>query len=129
MLSAPLHDQEKSLGAMNREIPPSSRYDAHDAGLIAMTHSEDARFATTEGTIYVSKPFRSRTTKKLRAMITFEARKTHFDTTNEASGTNEFRVRHLHFGCLRLRLTYSWPGFLYALLDVTVSVHSTDLYQ
>jgi sterol O-acyltransferase len=52
---------------------------------------EDGIFTTTEGTLHVSKPFRSRSTKKLRAMITFEPRKTHFDTTNEASGTNEFR--------------------------------------
>lgn len=61
-------------------------------------------------------------------MITFEPRKTHFDTTNEASGTNEFRVRLLRYGCLRLRLTYSWPGFLYALLDVIISVYTTNLY-
>ncbi|KAG2365007.1 MBOAT, membrane-bound O-acyltransferase family-domain-containing protein [Suillus spraguei] len=55
------------------------------------TRMEDGRFTTTEGTLHVSKPFRSRSTKKVRAMITFEPRKTHFDTTNEASGTNEFR--------------------------------------
>ncbi|KAG1795165.1 MBOAT, membrane-bound O-acyltransferase family-domain-containing protein [Suillus plorans] len=55
------------------------------------TRTEDGRFSTTEGTLHVSKPFRSRSTKKLRAMITFEPRKTHFDTTNETSGTNEFR--------------------------------------
>ncbi|KAG1740063.1 MBOAT, membrane-bound O-acyltransferase family-domain-containing protein [Suillus lakei] len=55
------------------------------------TRTEDGGFTTTEGTLHVSKPFQSRSTKKFRAMITFEPRKTHFDTTNEASGTNEFR--------------------------------------
>ncbi|KAH9840045.1 MBOAT-domain-containing protein [Rhodofomes roseus] len=48
-------------------------------------------FQTLEGTVHVSKPFRSRQTKKLRTMITFTPRKSHFDTTNERSGTNEFR--------------------------------------
>ncbi|KAH7890843.1 MBOAT, membrane-bound O-acyltransferase family-domain-containing protein [Phlebopus sp. FC_14] len=55
------------------------------------TRTETGRFSTTEGTLYVSKPFRSKSSKKLRAMITFEPRKSHFDTTNEFSGTNEFR--------------------------------------
>lgn len=50
-------------------------------------------FHTPEGTVHVSKPYRSRQTKKLRAMVTFTPRKSHFDTTNERSGTNEFRVR------------------------------------
>ncbi|KAK7025238.1 O-acyltransferase [Favolaschia claudopus] len=48
-------------------------------------------FKTPEGTIYVSKPFRSKTSKKLRAMITFAPRQSHFDINNEASGANEFR--------------------------------------
>lgn len=129
MLAAPLPLQEKPSDAMNHKALASSHKKFQDTGTIAIAHSEDGRFATTEGTIYVSKPFRSRSTKKLRAMITFEARKTHFDTTNEASGINEFRVRLLRYGLLRLRLTYSWPGFLHTLLDVIISVHSTDLYQ
>ena len=49
-------------------------------------------FKTTDGTIYVSQPFRTKSSKKLRALITFAPRKSHFDTTNESSGTNEFRV-------------------------------------
>jgi len=49
-------------------------------------------FNTTEGTIYVSKPFRSKKSKKLRATITFTPRISAFDTTNESSGANEFRV-------------------------------------
>jgi sterol O-acyltransferase len=50
-------------------------------------------FKTEEGTIYVSKPYRSKKSKKLRAMVAFTPRKSAFDTTNEMSGTNEFRVR------------------------------------
>lgn len=92
MLSAPLLNQEKSSGATNYKTSPSVPHGARDTGPIIMTtRTEDGRFATTEGTLHVSKPFRSRSTKKFRAMITFEPRKTHFDTTNEASGTNEFR--------------------------------------
>ncbi|KAK0501542.1 MBOAT, membrane-bound O-acyltransferase family-domain-containing protein [Armillaria luteobubalina] len=48
-------------------------------------------FETQDGTLYVSKPFRSRTSKKLRALITFAPRNSHFDTNNESSGSNEFR--------------------------------------
>ena len=48
---------------------------------------------TPAGTLYVSKPFRSKSSKKLRALITFTPRKSAFDTTNELSGANEFRVR------------------------------------
>lgn len=50
-------------------------------------------FKTSEGTLYVSRPIRSKSSKKLRALITFTPRKSHFDTTNESSGANEFRVR------------------------------------
>lgn len=49
-------------------------------------------FKTSEGTLYVSKPYRSKSSKKLRALITFAPRKSHFDISNESSGTNEFRV-------------------------------------
>lgn len=92
MLSAPLLNQEKVSGTTNYKTPHSVRHVAQDNGPIVMTtRMEDGRFTTTEGTLHVSKPFRSRSTKKVRAMITFEPRKTHFDTTNEASGTNEFR--------------------------------------
>ncbi|KAF9454320.1 MBOAT-domain-containing protein [Macrolepiota fuliginosa MF-IS2] len=48
-------------------------------------------FNTTEGTLYVSKPYRSKNSRKLRALITFTPRKSAFDTNNEASGVNEFR--------------------------------------
>jgi sterol O-acyltransferase len=46
---------------------------------------------SAEGTLYVSKPFRSKSAKRLRA-FTFKPRKSHFDMTNESSGSNEFRV-------------------------------------
>jgi hypothetical protein len=56
-------------------------------------------FKTTDGTIYVSKPFRSSTSKKLRAMVTFAPRQSHFDTNNVQSGMNEFRVSfHMRTG-------------------------------
>lgn len=43
------------------------------------------------GTLYVSQPYRSSSSNKLRAMVTFAPRKSHFDISNEASTTNEFR--------------------------------------
>ncbi|KAJ7504313.1 MBOAT, membrane-bound O-acyltransferase family-domain-containing protein [Mycena galericulata] len=55
------------------------------------TRTDSGGFSTPEGTIYVSKPFRSKSSKKLRAMITFAPRQSHFDINNESSGTNEFR--------------------------------------
>ncbi|KIY62249.1 MBOAT-domain-containing protein [Cylindrobasidium torrendii FP15055 ss-10] len=48
-------------------------------------------FNTAEGTIHVSKPFRSRASKRWRALVTFTPRISHFDINNERSGTNEFR--------------------------------------
>lgn len=92
MLSAPLLNQEEPSDATNYKTSPSARHGVQDnAPIVMATRTEDGGFTTTEGTLRVSKPFRSRSTKKLRAMVTFEPRKTHFDTTNEASGTNEFR--------------------------------------
>ncbi|TDL23633.1 hypothetical protein BD410DRAFT_814297 [Rickenella mellea] len=55
------------------------------------TKNEKGGIDTPEGTLYVSKPFRSGTSKKLRAMIRFVPRTSHFDTTNVNSGANEFR--------------------------------------
>jgi hypothetical protein len=52
-------------------------------------------FQSADGTFYVSKPFRSKSTKKLRATITFAPRASHFDTNNPTSGANEFRVSRL----------------------------------
>jgi sterol O-acyltransferase len=47
---------------------------------------------TTEGTLRVSKPFRTKTSRKPRALVTFTPRKSVFDINNETSGVNEFRV-------------------------------------
>lgn len=56
------------------------------------TRTQSGGFKTSEGTIYVSKPFRSKTSKKLRALVTFAPRTSVFDTNNATSGQNEFRV-------------------------------------
>lgn len=50
------------------------------------------KFNKTEGTLYVSKPYRTKDSRKLRALITFTPRKSVFDISNEVSGVNEFRV-------------------------------------
>ncbi|KAH9479357.1 putative sterol O-acyltransferase 1 [Psilocybe cubensis] len=49
-------------------------------------------FETSTGTLYVSKPYRSKASKKLRALITFAPRKSTFDITNDRSSSNEFRT-------------------------------------
>ncbi|EMD39091.1 hypothetical protein CERSUDRAFT_81871 [Gelatoporia subvermispora B] len=72
---APLTDE-----ARNKDIPPQMDRGPSVTG-----------FQTSEGTLYVSKPFRSSETQKLRAMITFQPRKSHFDINNESSNVNEFR--------------------------------------
>ncbi|EIN09521.1 hypothetical protein PUNSTDRAFT_66632 [Punctularia strigosozonata HHB-11173 SS5] len=56
-----------------------------------MERTPSGGFSTTNGTLYVSKPFRSRTSKKMRAMVSFAPRKSAFDIQNEQSITNEFR--------------------------------------
>ncbi|KAF8634546.1 hypothetical protein AX17_004137 [Amanita inopinata Kibby_2008] len=58
---------------------------------VELTRTASNGFETTDGTIYVSKPYRSRKSKKLRALVTFEPRKSVFDISNENSVTNEFR--------------------------------------
>lgn len=72
---------------MVSEPPPAVK-----SAILEATRTQSGAFATSEGTLYVSKSFRSKTSKKLRAIVTFEPRKSHFDTSNERSGTNEFRV-------------------------------------
>ena len=44
-----------------------------------------------QGTVYVSQPYRSSSQNKLRAMVTFAPRKSHFDISNESSTSNQFR--------------------------------------
>ncbi|KAF9266940.1 MBOAT-domain-containing protein [Marasmius fiardii PR-910] len=48
-------------------------------------------FKTSDGTLYVSKPYRSTSSKKRRAVVTFVPRQSVFDINNEASTRNEFR--------------------------------------
>lgn len=50
-----------------------------------------ASFKTGDGTLYVSEPFKSTKSSKKRALVTFAPRKSHFDISNESSGSNEFR--------------------------------------
>lgn len=88
-------------------------------------------FKTSDGTLYVSKPVRDKKSKKLRALITFAPRKSHFDTTNEMSGTNEFRVSTL-FGLLSrhvLRRIRGDLGIFYSFLDIHVPLHSPNLHH
>lgn len=56
-------------------------------------NSKTDGFETSTGTLYVSKPYRSKSSKKLRAQITFAPRNSAFDINNEHSVSNEFRVR------------------------------------
>ena len=56
----------------------------------------DDSFETANGTLYVSKPYRSRTSKKLRAVVSFVPRSSAFDINNESSNKNEFRVSFLY---------------------------------
>ncbi|PCH44439.1 MBOAT-domain-containing protein [Wolfiporia cocos MD-104 SS10] len=63
--------------------------DRHATPTLSRNQSID--FQTPEGTVHVSRSFRSSRTNKLRAMITFSPRKSHFDISNESSGANEFR--------------------------------------
>lgn len=58
-----------------------------------LSRKADEGFETSTGTLYVSKPYRSKSSKKLRALITFAPRTSVFDIGNETSITNEFRVR------------------------------------
>jgi sterol O-acyltransferase len=81
--------------------PPSSTSSEGVLTVPIAGRTNSGGFKTTDGTLYVSKPFRSKSSKKLRALITFAPRKSHFDTTNESSGTNEFRVS---IGALALEL-------------------------
>ncbi|KAF7309847.1 O-acyltransferase [Mycena indigotica] len=57
----------------------------------APSRTPSGGYALPEGTYYISKPFRSRSSKKLRAMVAFAPRESHFDINNPTSGANEFR--------------------------------------
>ncbi|KIK61813.1 hypothetical protein GYMLUDRAFT_42858 [Collybiopsis luxurians FD-317 M1] len=61
-------------------------------GLIQRTSSGNpSSYQTNDGTLYVSKPFISKGSKKPRALITFAPRESAFDINNEKSLANEFR--------------------------------------
>ncbi|KAF9466101.1 MBOAT, membrane-bound O-acyltransferase family-domain-containing protein [Collybia nuda] len=64
---------------------------AHISAPPIASRTPSGGFKTSEGTLYVSKPYRSKSSKKLRALITFAPRKSHFDIENESSKSNEFR--------------------------------------
>ncbi|KAE9394759.1 hypothetical protein BT96DRAFT_978389 [Gymnopus androsaceus JB14] len=51
-----------------------------------MSRTSSGGFQTSDGTLYVSKPFKSKSSKKLRAVITFAPRQSTFDINNESSG-------------------------------------------
>lgn len=94
--------------------------------------TDSGGFKTSEGTLYVSKPFRSKSTKKLRALITFAPRKSHFDTGNESSGSNEFRVSLPYFLTLVVHKIYGvcpYTGILHAILDIYVPLHRSNVYS
>ncbi|RDX48191.1 MBOAT-domain-containing protein [Lentinus brumalis] len=76
-----------------------------------------ASAGTSRGTLYVSQPYRS-SSNKLRAMVTFAPRKSHFDITNESSTTNQFRGF----------FTLFWVSlFLFAVRTYVVSTETNGL--
>lgn len=54
-------------------------------------HDKGGTLETQQGTLYVSKPYRSKATKKLRAMVAFVPRNSYFDLSNDASAKDDFR--------------------------------------
>jgi hypothetical protein len=90
------------------------------------TRTASGGFSTPEGTIYVSKPFRSKSSKKLRAMITFAPRQSHFDINNEQSGSNEFRVCTL---VQHVSKIHYFLGLFHPVLDIHVHLHRQHLYK
>jgi hypothetical protein len=89
-----------------------------------ITRGESGTLETEQGTLYISKPYRSKTTKKLRAMVTFAPRTSHFDLSNAASGQDEFRVSFVSpnyvFSLLR-------TGIFHTVLDIHVHSHRPDI--
>ncbi|KAJ7890451.1 hypothetical protein B0H14DRAFT_3081630 [Mycena olivaceomarginata] len=77
------------------------------------TRTESGGFVTPEGTIY-----------KLRAMITFAPRKSHFDINNEASGANEFRVCAARFYASN---THIFLGF-FTLFWISMFIFTLSTY-
>ncbi|KJA28058.1 hypothetical protein HYPSUDRAFT_62448 [Hypholoma sublateritium FD-334 SS-4] len=78
-------------GTLPLDDPPPSMPVPSTNSSATAAYKASGGFETTTGTIYVSKPYRSKTSKKLRALITFTPRKSVFDINNDRSSTNEFR--------------------------------------
>ncbi|KAI0708829.1 MBOAT-domain-containing protein [Cerioporus squamosus] len=80
--------------------------------------STTASAVTPQGTLYVSQPYRSSSSNKVRAMVTFAPRKSHFDISNESSTTNQFRGF----------FTLFWVSlFLFAVRTYVVSTETNGL--
>ena len=87
-------------------------------------------FQTDEGTLYVSKPFKTKNDKKARAVISFVPRNSTFDPQGTKQ-PNEFRVSHetlFHLILVFLRL-YCCAGLLHAVLDLNVLACSAKLHR
>ncbi|KAI0310401.1 MBOAT, membrane-bound O-acyltransferase family-domain-containing protein [Amylostereum chailletii] len=69
--------------------PPNGKDVGADANLAAKVNGE--AITTNEGTLYMSKPYRSRNSKKLKTALAFVPRRSAFDISNEESSKNHFR--------------------------------------
>ena len=108
----------------------------HAPHIVERTNS--GGFQSADGMLYVSKPYRSSSTRKLRATITFAPRASHFDTNNVSSGTNEFRVRCLPSQVINVHLTnvvvdvmrnsVQHIGLLHVVLDLDIPVHDANIH-
>ncbi|KAF8492490.1 MBOAT, membrane-bound O-acyltransferase family-domain-containing protein [Gautieria morchelliformis] len=65
--------------------------DRSDALKSRIAKGKSGTLETEQGTLYVSQPYRSKSNSKLRALVAFAPRTSHFDLTNVASGRDEFR--------------------------------------
>jgi len=92
-----------------------------------VTLGQNGSFKTADGTIRVSKPYRSRSTKKLRALVTFEPRKSAFDISNEHSGSNEFRVSFCGVFCCEMCLIRPRQGF-FTLFWTSIFIFTVQTY-
>ncbi|THH16971.1 hypothetical protein EW146_g3763 [Bondarzewia mesenterica] len=77
--------------ALKRSMQEKTRDAGANGALQKVERRSSGVIPTNEGTLYVSKPFRSRYSKKLKAAVSFVPRTSAFDIENESSSTNEFR--------------------------------------
>ena len=99
-------------------MAPSTASSAAASPISQLNGSTTASAVTPQGTLYhVSQPYRS-SNNKLRAMVTFAPRKSHFDISNESSTTNQFRGF----------FTLFWVSlFLFAVRTYVVSTETNGL--